>query len=110
MTHVHCCDPEPPIPDVTDLADTFCYLREHAHTAKRRSCKASRTEAEAVVTCLRLLAEPTMDELAEELDGSLDRELTDTERVQEFAARHGIPLPEGLHIDSNLVGPPRKDR
>ena len=32
-------------------------------------------------------------------------ELTETEAVQEFAARYGIPLPKGLHIDSNLVGP-----
>jgi hypothetical protein len=34
-----------------------------------------------------------------------ETELTETEAVQEFAARHGVPLPEGLHIDSNLVGP-----
>jgi hypothetical protein len=29
--------------------------------------------------------------------------LTETESVQEVAARYGIPLPEGLHLDSHLM-------
>lgn len=57
MSHVHCCDPEPPIPDVTDLADTLCYLRAHPHLAKSRSCKPAREEVAVIVTCLRLLAD-----------------------------------------------------
>lgn len=36
--------------------------------------------------------------------------MSETAALQEFAARYGIPLPEGLHIDSDLVGPKRRKR
>jgi hypothetical protein len=52
---------------------------------------------------LRAKLGPTEEDLAAELDAALDKELSETERLQEFAARRGIPLPEGLHIDSHLV-------
>lgn len=53
MTNVRCGDPTPQ--EHADLADTLCFLRAHKHLSTRRSCPDSRSEATAIIDCLRLL-------------------------------------------------------
>jgi len=65
---------------------------------------------EAVAAARDAFAALDPEPTAEVPEAESERELTDTERLQEFAARNGIPLPEGLHIDSNLYGPSRHKR
>jgi hypothetical protein len=75
---------------------------EDQYEVYQRAADASRN----VVHRLRMVAIATTEYRYSE---PVEDPLSETDALREFADRHGIPLPAGLHIDSNLYGPKSRD-